>query len=253
MRGPGPAGGSWVANFDVGDRVIFKYRGERHRGKVTQVMPRWRSIVTDTGRKMKVPVGRLRYAQDRVLVLEARLDNDIRSPRSYARMIVRWLSAYGVAVYHERVHTRDDLGYFLKRAARQDATRFIEIIAHGAEPEEDLGYRLKLTFESVDLREDAGLFAGLNGKVILFSCCNLGSDRIAMERIKEASGATAVIAYRVPVEDYYANLHDALIYDRLLTTHQTPRVAAEKVAEALYGLGLKPTGRVVRKSALVVF
>jgi hypothetical protein len=187
------------------------------------------------------------------MVLEARLDGDLRSPRSYARMIRRWLSAYRVKVLHERIHTREDLRQFLRRVARQDSTRFLEIIAHGTEPGEKEGRRLKLTFENVDLRKDAGLFAGLDEKVILFSCCSLGGDPVAMRRVKEASNAAAVIAYRIPVEDHYTNLHEALIYDRLLTTNQSPKLAAEEVAAALYDLGVRPLGRIVRKSALVVF
>lgn len=168
-------------------------------------------------------------------------------------MLQRWLSAYRVRVFRERVHTRADLLGFLKRAARQKTTRFVHIMAHGLRPAGDLGTSLQLTLEKVDLLEDAKLFSGLDGKILIFSCCNVGADAKAMKAVKEASGAAAIIAYRVPVEDSYTNLHETLIYDRLLNTTRLPETVAKDVSKALYDLGVRPADVHVKKSALVVF
>jgi len=73
-----------------GDRVVFKVDGESHRGRVTQVLRATRRIVTDSGRRLIVPVVRLRRSPDRVLILEGRLDRSLRSSRHENGLADRW-------------------------------------------------------------------------------------------------------------------------------------------------------------------
>ena len=96
--------------------------------------------------------------------------------------------------------------------------------------------RLSLTFEKVDLVRDCRIFEGLDGKVLIFSCCEIGRDRKAMRIIKESSGAAAVISYRMSVRDSYANLSEVLLYDRLLDSRFSPIKAVEQVQSILKDL-----------------
>jgi len=176
----------------VGDRVLFKEDGETHRGRVTRVLRGQRRVVTDTGHRMVLPARRLRPAPDRVLVLEGRLDRSLRSTRSYARMLKQWLHAYGVEVLHEKVHTVEALHQFLKREGKNARTRFIHLICHASEASPGAAPQLYLTFEALDLLEDLHVFHGLAGKILIFSCCDVGAHTAAMNAVKEASGVAAV-------------------------------------------------------------
>jgi hypothetical protein len=242
-----------VKRFEVDDRVVFEAEGERHRGRVTAVLRGKRRVVCDTGRRLTVPVGRLRRSPDRVLILEGRLDRSLRSRRHLAPMLRRWLSAYGVEVLHERVHTAEALRQFLAREGRNVRTRFVHVISHAAPRERDENPELHLTFEAVDLLEDADLFQGLAGKILIFSCCDVGGDARCMRTIKSRSEAAAVIGYRVSVEDSYTNLHEALLYDRLLRTPLSARTVVRDVGRSLYELGIRPEDVHIKKSALVAY
>ncbi len=242
-----------MKKFGVSSRVIFEFEGVRHRGRVTQVLRGSRRIVTDSGRRVQVPVRRLKASPDRVLVLEARLDRSLRSRRQYASMLLQWLAAYGVEVLHERVHTVEDLRRFVRREGKRVDTRFVHVISHGAPRQRGEGAKLHLTFESLDLAKEADVFQGLRGKILVFSCCSVGSDHRAMEAVKEASEAAAVISYRVPVEDSYTNLHEVLLYHRILTTTRNPLSAARDVADLLYGFDVRPREARIRTSAMVAY
>ena len=111
-----------MATFDVNDRVIFTFNGVRHRGKVTRVEPKKRRVVTDSGQRLVVPVRRLKHSPDRALILETRLDRNLRS-RTYGPMMQQWLSALNVEALYERVHTVRDIRQFLQRDGRNAATR----------------------------------------------------------------------------------------------------------------------------------
>jgi hypothetical protein len=240
-----------MAKYGTNERVLFQVDGRRLRGKVTQILPQARRVVTDTGQRVVVPVRRLKRSPDMSLILETRLDRSLRSERTYAEMMHRWLRAYGIEALVERVHTLDSLRRFLRREGRNVATRFIHIIGHGTDDPGKRSVSLYLTFERVDLVENVEIFAGLEGKVLIFSCCQIGADRAAMEEIKRVSGAAAVIAYRVTVSDWYTNLVEALIYDRLVNTRLSPQAAVGKIAGALDGLGVRVDDVVTRKPVVV--
>ena len=93
--------------------------------------------------------------------------------------------------------------------------------------------KIDLTFESMDLIKQSDVFAGLDGKVIIFSCCEVGADRRVMKAIKKISGAAAVIGYRLEVDDWYTNLVETMLYERLINTRMSAKKVVKRVNEAL--------------------
>ena len=240
-----------MSKFDVKERVIFTREGAWHRGRVTGVLPQARRVVTDSGRHLEVPVRRLRPSPDRALILETRLDRSLRSSREYAPMMQRWLDAYGIEALHEKVHTVEDLRHFLHREGKNAVTRFVHIIGHGTDEPGSRTAKLHLTFEKLDLAKQADVFVGLVGKILIFSCCEVGADRRALETVQEASGAAAVIAYRVTVDDWYTNLAEALLYQFFVNTALSPGRVVEKVVRLLDEMGARVSGQITRKPVLV--
>ena len=107
-----------------------------------------------------------------------------------------------------------------------------------------------LTFESLRLGKRR-IFQGLNVKIIIFSCCEIGADLRVLETVIEASGASGVIAYRIAVDDWYTNVAEGLLYERLINTTCTPQTAVRLVSDAMKCLGAKVAGIVTRKPVLV--
>ena len=240
-----------MAEFEKNARVVFQLNGKQQRGRVTRVLPKWRRIVTDSGKRLRVSVRRLRSSPDRVLILETRLDRGLRSERAYGPMMQRWLSAYNVVALYERVHTVEGMRRFLRREGKNIATRFIHIMGHGVDEAGHGTATLRLTFDTLDLTKQADVFAGLDEKIIIFSCCELGGDLPALRAVKKASGAATVIAYRVGVEDWYTNLTEALIYDRLLWTNRPPHKVVRQVINLLERENIRLHLKITRKPVLV--
>jgi hypothetical protein len=237
--------------FTRDTRVLFDWEGQRHRGRITEVLNQRRRVVTDSGKRLLVPVRRLRLSPDRVLILETRLDRTLRSTRSYGPMLQQWLSAYRAQTLYERVHTVEAMRKFLRQEGRNVATRFIHIQGHGTDNTRKGKATLHLTFERLSLLKHPEVFAGLAGKILIFSCCEVGGNRRAMEAVKDASGAAAVIGYRVEVDDVYTNLSEVLLYDRLISTNTSPRKAVELANAALALMGTKVEDTITRKPVLV--
>jgi hypothetical protein len=239
--------------FDIHSRVIFELDGVKYRGRVTRVMPKWRAVVTDSGKRLVVSARRLRHSPDRVLILETRLDpRTLRSNRTYGPMIQQWLTAYDIVALYERVHTVESLRRFLRREGANVATRFIQIIGHGTHrPGRTTTFNM--TFGKLDLVKQADVFKGLDGKIIIFSCCDVGGNSAAMEAIKKASGAAAIIAYRRWIYDWHSNICEVLLYDRLIETRKSPRKIVESVNYALEELGIKIGPEGSKKPVLLCF
>ncbi len=243
-----------MTHFDRHSRVIFELNGTRHRGRVTRVMPKWRGVVTDSGKRLQVSAKRLRPSPDRVLILETRLDpRSLRSTRTYGPMIQQWLSAYDVVALYERVHTVESLRRFLRREGKNVATRFIQIIGHGTHQPGRVTATFNLTFGKLDLLKNADVFKGLDGKILIFSCCEVGGNSRAMEAVKEASGAAAVIAYRRWVYDWHSNICEVLLYDRLIETRKSPRKVVKAVNDALEDLGIRVGPEGSKKPVLLCY
>lgn len=228
-----------MARFDEGTRVIYKKDGKERRGTVTGKLSGKRRIVTDSGKRDVVLLNKLKYSPDRVLLLETRLGRSLKSKRTYGPMMQRWLDAYGVDVLYERVHTVVAMRGFLRSEGKNIATRFIHVMGHGTDEKGRGTATFHLTFDKLDLVKQADVFKGLRGKIIIFSCCEIGKDRKVLETIKKASGAKAIIAYRNDVSDTDTNLCEVLLYDRLIETRMSPKKVVESVMRALDGLGIR--------------
>jgi len=231
--------------FQKGERVQFYREGKWIKGKVTALLGPSRRILTDHGLPEKVAVNRLAQAKDSVLLLETRLESSLTKPdRQYAEMFSRALRANLVQIRHERVHTRTDLRHFLQEQTKEKAIRFIHIIGHGKDADDKGAARLCLTFEDVDLRKNANLFRGLEGRIIIFSSCEIGRDREALLGILKKSGAQCIYAYNQEVDDWYSIIVELLLYDRLINQPDWPpeRVGRE-VQKALNQLGVIPEER----------
>ena len=230
--------------FQKGERVQFYQDGKWIKGKVTAVVGPSRRILTDHGPSERVSVSRLTKAKDSVLLLETRLEHALNKPdRNYTELFVRALRANLVDIHHEKVHTRQDLRNFLKEQTSGKDIRFIHIIGHGKEADDKGPTRISLTFEDVDLKKNANLFRGLDGKIIIFSSCEIGRDREALLKILEKSSAQCIYAYNREVDDWYSIIVELLLYDRLINQPDWPpeRVGRE-VQKSLNLLGVKPDG-----------
>jgi len=231
-----------VANrkrFELGDRVIIRRDGSRLGGRITQVLSAWRyRVVTDQNRRMEVLRRQLSAGRDDVLILETRLDPALHSPRHSGTFLREFLLTYGVAALYERVHTKRDLGYFLERARRTPNIPYIHFVGHGSVKGRS---RLRLTFEDLDLRREAGIFKGLDGKILIFSSCDIGADRGAMERILEFSRARAIIGYTKEIDDAYSYLAESLLYGLMFDSQLSPAEIVKRVRLALRQIRLRRT------------
>lgn len=240
-----------MRKYNSDERVVFKLDGIVYRGRVTSVEPHARRVVTDSGKRLVIPVRRLRPARNRSLILETRLDRNLRSNRTYGPMMQQLLYAFDVEALYERVHTADSMRRFLRQEGKNPATRFVHVMSHGTVGPKPGSAMLHLTFDDLDLVKQADVFKDLQDKILLFSCCQIGRDREVLEIIKDVSGAAAVISYRVDVNDWYTNLAEALLYERLIKSTMSPQKAVRLVAEVLDRMGVKVDGVVTRKPILV--
>lgn len=240
-----------MKSFDVGERVVFQHDGVRGRGRVTQCLPKKRRIVSDTGRRLTLPLASLTKSKDSVLILEGRLNPNLRSRREYGPAIKQLLSAaYPFEVLHEKVHTREDLRRFIQKDGRSVHNRIIHIICHGGASRPGSAC-LHLTFDEVELMAHLDIFAGLEGKILIFSCCEVGKDQHTLQAIKAASGAAVIVAYRKSVLDPYTVLAELLLYELVLNGGKKPESAVTAVAASLYDLGVQACDGQIKKPVMV--
>jgi hypothetical protein len=254
----GMAGGFFMADYDVGDRIIFKRSEDekKMRGRVTRAPGRDQqySVVTDSNRRVKVHHSHVKgVSPDRVLFLEGRLDRNLRSQRSYGPTFQRLLAAHGVEVLYEKIHTGRDLEKFLAREGRDPEFRVIHLSCHGKEKDGRGTAVLELTHESVDMVQSKKFFQGLKGKILIFSSCEIGNDIKAMQIIKEESQAAAVIAYTREVNDYYTNLAEHLLYYQLFENRLNPHRAVDVVREMLTLGRAKITKHIIRGPVITCY
>ena len=231
MRDQGP--------FEKGDRVIIRWDGTRLGGRVSRaITPRRYRVVTDQNRRLEVPRRQLTRGRDDVLILETRLDTALHSRRHQGTFLREFLSTYGVSTLYERVHTKRDLEHFLGMAKRTPNIPYIHFVAHGSVKGRS---RLRLTFEDLDLRREAGIFKGLDGKLLIFSSCDIGADHAAMERILDLSRARAIIGYTKEIDDAYSYLAESLLYGLIFDSLLSPKEIVKRVRVALRQIKLRRT------------
>ena len=174
-------------------------------------------------------------------------------------------------VFFERVHTVKSLEYFMKYAHHEDvvavhwnghgyaweseatANRITELILSADRlylPQDDEVYlracldkgtwrKQRLTPGDRRIIEDnllqyeliRSVFSQLDGKLLIFSACDIGKPRGLAEYVSRVSGAKAVITYDGFVTDEEANVVEVLLYYRLLSFETKKRTSGRIVAE----------------------
>lgn len=225
--------------FERGDRVVVRVDGRRVGGRVSRVLsPRRYRVVTDQNRRLEVTRRQVTRGRDDVLILETRLDPALHSRRQSGKFLREFLDSYGVRALYERVHTKKDLEHFLGRAKRSPNIPYVHFVAHGSVKGRS---RLRLTIEDLDLRREAGIFKGLDGKLLIFSACDIGADRAAMRRILEFSRARAIIGYEKEIDDPYSYLAESLLYGLIFDSKLSPREIVKRVRGALRQVRIRRT------------
>lgn len=225
--------------FERGTRIVLRRAGQRLGGRISRVLSPWRyRVVTDQNRRLEARKRELTRGRNDVLILETRLDAALHSRRHSGTFLREFLDTYGVSALYERVHTKRDLERFLSLARRTPNIPYIHFVAHGSVKERS---RLRLTFEDVDLHREAGIFRELDGKVLIFSSCDIGGDRLAMERILGFSRARAIIAYTKEIEDAYSYLAESLMYGLIFDSLLSPAKVVKRVGSALRRIRLRRT------------
>jgi hypothetical protein len=198
-------------------------------------------VVTDDNRRFLLPVDQLQAPPRDVLLLESRLDNRLSSPRQQGAFLQHLFQVqrYPGQVLYERVHSKADFAAFLKTARRRRGVRYIHYAGHGECSPDGKRVELVLTHDCIDLSsaDDRAVFAKLNYKVLVFSCCEIGQAGAVMQRLADESKAT-VICYRQPVSDAYANTAEMLLYDLFQTSGRSPRDVVRNVSRALVQMGV---------------
>lgn len=239
-------------SFKRNDRVVVGLdSGQRVGGRITGKQGANYRVVTDSYKRLKVSGRRLRRGSDDVLLLEARLDRPLRSHRHQGTFMKEFLEPLGRRVLYEKVHTKEDLKRFLAIARRDPTIPYVHYVGHGEFRGEA---KLKLTFERVDLRKDADIFSDLGGKVLIFSCCTVGRDRAAMRHLLKVSKARAIICYDKDIDDAYAFVTEALLYNRMFDTLRRPSEVVSAVKRALRSLRVtREYGQRETRSPVVCF
>lgn len=111
-----------------------------------------------------------------------------------------------------QVHSKSDLLKFLD-VARTEKFSAVHIVGHGKISKTKCSLGLTMN-EKIDLtkEENQKLFKNLGGRIIFFSCCQIGADVNVMQKILKMSDARAIFSYSGDVEDHQAFLIESLFY-----------------------------------------
>jgi hypothetical protein len=200
------------------------------------------TVRIDAGGQIALPKNRLRAAYDAVLLLESRLDASLRSTRACGPLYSTWLQqAHNIRPMYERIHTSLDLNDLVVTYA--PSARVVLVACHGKA--DRLGTRLQLSREEVHLRRRGRIVAdqpwlqSLAGKVVILSCCEVGSDREALDEIARRNRIPLLVAYAEPVYDRFAILGDLMTMDHVLagTNPQQLVTRTRALAEMLHRQG----------------
>jgi hypothetical protein len=169
-------------------------------------------------------------------------------------------------VLRERVHSVQDLAFFMKQA-RSPEVQFVHFGVHGNSGQrsgDQLETMLRLTTETLRLpprSKDAierrlessrlsafdrkelerdqveyekvhACFEQLDGKILVFSACEVGRPGGLAEYVSKISGAQAVIAYSSYVYDHQTNTAEALLYWQLIRM-QSKKMTPAKIVQRL--------------------
>jgi hypothetical protein len=197
-------------------------------------------VRVDAGGMVVVAKNRLRPALDQILILESRLDSSLRSGRQCGDLYASYLQrAHRIRPLYDRINTSADLNAVI--CAHAGNARIVVVSAHGIADKR--GTRLELSRDDVHLRRDGRIVAdqpwlqSLAGKIVILSCCEIGSDGAALAEVTKRNRIELLVAYADSVYDRFAFLAEILLLDRLITEPRYPQQMlghARAVAEVLH-------------------
>ncbi len=221
--------------FEKDLRVRFRTQdGEHLRGQITYSQNKVIRIVDDSNRRYttasaakgrKVQLKTIKGISQGVFVFDTQLDKGWRSQRRAAGFWEEYARHAFWTFGHERVHSLDDLRYFLERRTISEST----LIFNGHSSQKG-GFQFS-NGERFDRSVTLTLNQKNRGKVVIFSSCCLGANQSLLEHYKTQLHAQAVIAYKSVVTDSIAFLAESALI-QLLDIH-LPAKATAIVRESL--------------------
>jgi len=156
--------------------------------------------------------------KDKILFLETDLDEKLSSPRTQIGFMKSFFGTYDhIEFIPKEVHSRSDLSKFLDYAREDKRIRAIHIVGHGEISKNKCSLVLTMD-ERIDLTKDENqkIFKNLDGRVLFFSCCQIGSDVDIMQNLLKKSKAEAIFSYSDDVQDDQAFLIESIFYHLFL-------------------------------------
>lgn len=260
-----------MAKFDIGQLVSTRVATKTHVGRVVRRDGRTYTVFTFGRKQLKVDGRKLRRSKETVVLLESNLSDGRAAMRSDRQrraglMFEEFFRSCGeISVLREKVHSVVDLAYFMKKA-RTPEVHFVHYGGHGwsgtrsggrlasglaltteflslpTSDQEVIERRLKRTgmkaAERRRLQADLAsyenlsrCFAKLDGKVLVFSTCEVGRPGGFAQYVSKISGARAVIAYNSTVWDGQTNAAEVLLFWQLMAMQSKKMTVAAIVRE----------------------
>ena len=217
-----------MRDLKTGARVRWNDGDRQQTGTI--VGPARSNLMTtvriDAGGEVVLPKNRLRSAPSGVLILESRLDHSLRSTRGCGDLYATYLQqAHNIRPLYDRISTSSDLNAVT--AAHASTCRIVLIACHGKA--DKAGTRLELSRDEVHLRRQGRIVAdqpwlqSLAGKIVILSCCEVGSDTEALSEISRRNRLEMLVAYADAVYDRFAILGDLMVLDRVIADGRNPQ------------------------------
>lgn len=129
-----------------------------------------------------------------------------------------YCQASGWQFSHERLHSLADFKYFMSRKIKEDVIIFSGHGSDGKEAEEGFHFSNGDVFFG---QEDVKIHAKNHGKIVIFSSCLIGKNKVLSEALKDSFNAKALFAYKHLMLDKYCFLNESILLSAI--EHQFER------------------------------
>lgn len=202
-------------NFDKGHRVVFSIDDVPMRGTVSAYNGAHLRIVGVDGRQFTtkrseqgcfVVKDSIEHERFGVFVFDTALDDDDTASRQSASFWKEFCTSSGWDFQYERIHSMSDLKFFL--VDRKISHPVIIFNGHG---EKDSGWKLSNGDKLNDKTFDFEPNNHNKGKIVIFSACEVGSNKYMSDQLKDKFCAEALYAYNCVVFDSMCFLIESLL------------------------------------------
>lgn len=188
-----------------------------------------------------------------IIHFEGALDEDTSSTRSEVRFLREWAESLDIKVHSKPIWSIDELAHACKRIKLdQVAPALVVVSAHGQSTSETKSgiERSDATLffapgdETGHALKDANTikaFSALKGRLVVFSCCEIGKYGDQMNAFVQATGIEA-IAFTRTIGDWEAMLAEVVLFSQILEQGTTPGVAVTNANKALSSLKIRGGG-----------